>query len=581
MNQILHRKRNTFIVLLFCIAAAVLFSRGEYWNFSDGVLKEAIFLLADALLVFLIPFIVYRNENLNRKADKFISAIKTDGVSYLGVLLKYAACALISAGAGSLAAAVLGYSGNMILIMMVTAVGFLLYTCFRFRKTAAEHIDKLFLCIFMIVSTFLVTALPAEVGYSWDDQVHFDRTLSMATLNGPYYEADEMVYLSAWNSAGNASKLERFERAELINESYAEKQVRPYNHGDMRHLGNFGYVGYCAGVILARGLSLPYTACFRISKLFNALLYGLLIYFAIRKLRFGKILAAVIGLIPTSMYMACSYSYDPWVTGFIILGYAYFFSALQNRDEKLTNKDIVIMLGAFFVGCLPKAVYFVLMFPLLFMPKDKFASKKQRTAYLIAGFAIAIGLASTFVLPRLMHGAGSGDSRGGSDVNATEQIKYILNNPGEFAQMLFRFITKDYLSAWSAGAYSVNYAYLGADKAIWYLVPSILLFVGLTDKIGIKGRTWQVTLSAMFAFVCTIIVVAASMYISFTPVAYHTVNGCQPRYLIPILFPALYINSFDRLRMPDAIRNLYSAVPVVMMGIINAVSIGMILVNMY
>ena len=35
----------------------------------------------------------------------------------------------------------------------------------------------------------------------------------------------------------------------------------------------------------------------------------------------------------------------------------------------------------------------------------------------------------------------------------------------------------------------------------------------------------------------SIVLVVTALYVSFTPVGYNTVNGCQPRYLLPLMFP--------------------------------------------
>ena len=84
----------------------------------------------------------------------------------------------------------------------------------------------------------------------------------------------------------------------------------------------------------------------------------------------------------------------------------------------------------------------------------------------------------------------------------------------------------------------------------------------------------------MISFVILIAVIASSMYISFTPVGHHTVNGCQPRYLIPLLFPAWYINSFDRVNLKWN-RNLLPLMMIAVMGLINIVSLGSILASIY
>ncbi len=59
------------------------------------------------------------------------------------------------------------------------------------------------------------------------------------------------------------------------------------------------------------------------------LTYALTVYFAIRKLKSGKMIMSVIALFPTNIVLASNYSYDPWVTGFSLLGTAYFVSEMQ------------------------------------------------------------------------------------------------------------------------------------------------------------------------------------------------------------------------------------------------------------
>ena len=43
--------------------------------------------------------------------------------------------------------------------------------------------------------------------------------------------------------------------------------------------------------------------------------------------------------------------------------------------------------------------------------------------------------------------------------------------------------------------------------------------------------------TSMFA---TVVLVATSLYVMFTPVAASTINGCQYRYLLPMVFPTVY-----------------------------------------
>ena len=71
----------------------------------------------------------------------------------------------------------------------------------------------------------------------------------------------------------------------------------------------------------------------------------------------------------------------------------------------------------------------------------------------------------------------------------------------------------------------------------------LMLFAAFTDKSEhdrYKGNLLHRLVMAA-SVVVTLAVVASALYVSFTPVGHYTVNGCQWRYILPVLFPGLYV----------------------------------------
>lgn len=64
------------------------------------------------------------------------------------------------------------------------------------------------------------------------------------------------------------------------------------------------------------------------------------------------------------------------------------------------------------------------------------------------------------------------------------------------------------------------------------------MIVAFTDKNA--EDSWKeynkVKIAMIVLVMMIIILIATALYISFTPVALETINGCQPRYLIPLMF---------------------------------------------
>lgn len=178
---------------------------------------------------------------------------------------------------------------------------------------------------------------------------------------------------------------------------------------------------------------------------------------------------SVIALLPTSMVLASSYSYDWWVIALTLAGTSYYIGNLQRPEETLQYRDLFMMVACFALSIMPKWVYCVMLLPLFFFPKEKFKDKRQRGvwyAFLIGGMAIIFFL---FVLPVLHHGLGMGDTRGGEGINASEQLWWILQLPGSYLQKLIGFMA-GYLGFNVAPLYTTEYGILRAGR-LWNSSP--------------------------------------------------------------------------------------------------------------
>ena len=254
---------------------------------------------------------------------------------------------------------------------------------------------------------------------------------------------------------------------------------------------------------------------------------------------------SVICLLPTSIFLATNYAYDWWVTGFLVLGTAYFVSELQEPDKPISVKDTVIMSFAFALGALPKLVYIIPMGMLLFMRKN-WSSKKERIRYyriIIAVFAVVLLM---FMMKSMVSLGSAGDTRGGN-VGPRDQVYGMLLAPIGYAKLLLKFLA-GYLSIEGMQGYVSFFAYLGYGS-LW-LIPVILIcFTTLTDasnKISFKIPVYMRALSVIL-FVGMSALIATALYISFTPVGLNAINGCQPRYIIPLLAPLLLLLTGKRL----------------------------------
>jgi uncharacterized membrane protein len=201
------------------------------------------------------------------------------------------------------------------------------------------------------------------------------------------------------------------------------------------------------------------------------------------------------------------------------------------------------------LGLGAKAIYVPLMLILFFMKRDKFKTQKGYLGYLIGLSCAALFALGSFALPYLVSGgAWVDDFRGGGVVDSSAQTMFILQNPLEYATLLIRF-TRDYLINIHTARtneylqyYVTFFVHLGSSP-FSYVIWATLGFVALTDRNKDDALTSTIGYKALISalVLSTFMLLATSLYISFTEVGSDTVLGMQGRYLIPFLFPFFYI----------------------------------------
>lgn len=421
-----------------------------------------------------------------------------------------------------------------------------------FAKTTVKHTERLFLAICLTVGLSMIMITP--VGHSsWDTETHYLHTLKTVSNNTSYSSADHLVInndpvvMVSDSFDGNVGRIIKLNAAESKAGGTAEF--------------DFNIANVLSGVALkvAKYFHLPFYISFKIGEMPLLFIYAFVCYFAIKKLKSGKMLLSVIALFPTSLFLATNYSYDYWVTCFSFLGLSYYYSELSEPLKPISYKDTFIMCGSLFLACIPKAVYLTLLFIPLFMPRKKISGKARYYLTCFGAFAVLFGIMFAKALSSV---SGPGDLRGGSEINPSEQLAFIMGKPFEYMGIMFKFMLK-YISISTMPIYISNFAYMGVGKTAFIFIVLIIV-LGIIDKNrydSFTGKTGYKIIAVLF-FLGTTAMIITSLYIDFTPVRHTTVNGCQPRYLIPLIFPVAYLmGSFKKnINMGNALKTaVYTA----------------------
>lgn len=424
------------------------------------------------------------------------------------------------------------------------------------RRQLARHPERGFAVIALCVGLMFAVAEPSASKICWDDETHYARSVRLSYGNTDFITMPESALVKMGLS--NALSVEnKIATAELLDGMPFVDKGYAGNINDLLCIYVPAYLPAAAGIWLTRMLGFSASNTIVAGRIGNLLCYVAVAYLAIRQLRFGRLFAASLCLMPTILFQAANYSYDPFCIAFMLLGTCIWLSAYQRREAKMTGPRTCAMLLAFILGILVKAVYFPFMLIALFLPADRFGSRGAARRYRWAIVITAAALAATFVVPFLMsRGTASiyNDVRGGDNISAADQVAYILGNPLSYAAILFKYLFTEFFNLNNILSHSGGciraFSYLSeqgvafSDGLVWTLLGLFLIAWLLSlDRYERPGQGVAPWVKAIACVVTlgTLCIAATSLYCSFTAVGSDTISGFQERYMLPLMIPLLVL----------------------------------------
>jgi len=412
------------------------------------------------------------------------------------------------------------------------------------RKIMAERIEIAFLITALMLGTIMILLMPLKNPVTWDDDTHFGRIYEQSYAGeiewtqGAYdYGRREVPLANTIEEKADVMQLLNKEdsNGDIISKSDKSLYI-PYNY--------LSYLPQSITMFLARSLHMSFTSVLTVSKMGGLLFYSLIVCAAISIAKFGKRIISVVALMPTPLFMAANFSYDPFLIALSILAFTVFTIEYFDLEHKISLKNMIIFLVSIILACCTKATYIPLMLIILLLPEQKFQSKKNMYLFRLGILAVFVTIMATFVIPTLINPSTTGDLRGGN-TSVAGQMHFILNDPIFFARLLMKNIW-DTLGSYFCGTGTyTNFAYLGQIyfNICAYLTIIVIMFSVFTDaskndKFTFKRSSKIYILLLIFATMCLI---WTALYIAFTPVGSNFINGVQSRYYLPLVIPLLFM----------------------------------------
>jgi Predicted membrane protein (DUF2142) len=410
----------------------------------------------------------------------------------------------------------------------------------RARRSAARPVTADVATIYLLLALVWGFALvglvpPFQVP---DEPAHFYRAWELAQLD---YQADMggLVLLpkSVATLPTDVGSVDR----EWSHSSYSPKRFRQYllspigdataTVDNASRYGPLGYLPHMLPIEVARLAGRGALAALYGARMLNLLTAVLLTYLAIRVVPAGKLLIAVIGLLPMTMYETASASPDALTIAGALLFAGLLLRAMSRAS--LEVRDIAILAATGALGLNVKPGYALLVVAVLALPKTAFGSRRRYLASMAAILGATAGLAGLlmFTTPRGAPAALERMLGPNNGVDPGRQLEYVLHDPWGFARVIL------YTFDWS-GDFLLK-GFVGHFGWLTIALPFSMVFLGLVALViafsssdDYSAAWWQ---RAILVCTAALPVIATSLvlYLTFSPFGSPTIAGLQGRYFIP------------------------------------------------
>ncbi len=460
----------------------------------------------------------------------------------------------------------------LLLFVLVANLGFAVFSLAR--KFCKSFENKAAIAIFFIGLLYVFVSPPLQVP---DENVHYLRSVSLSYGNFNYdaartypetVDATLQAFYSAFTNSNDGTPLKvrtptndtTVPPSETLSGTGIINQYIDYFNitNDFSLLDEerrstepvlfitLAFVPQAIGVFLARlfgfgGLGMLYGA-----RIFALLAYTVVCRAALLNCKRYKALFLSFMLMPLTLFMAASCSYDS-----IVLAFCFFVTSYFCKDEIKTKDIILFLIATIFISSIKiNNILWVLL--ILILPKHAYKTKIKKWQTALIGavfFAFYYGFNTVYNMFAI---SGFGEiGRMLENVSPSEQIQFVLNN---FISVIARFWGTVFENEFFLSQLGVFGTIDTPIALINMLSPIVLL---LAAVLCVNEKSSLPLRSSLGLLVLGIFYAASNLlgiYIAHTPVGMVRVIGLQARYFIPVylIFSIVICAALSHVLMPNA-----------------------------
>lgn len=414
------------------------------------------------------------------------------------------------------------------------------------QANRSEHILAGVLLFFAVVYTFAFPPLtvPDEAHHFYSSYWLADSLIGHAGENGFEVRTNDWKlftergddYIDADSYKRIAANFELFQSDEsTVTVDYFEYDLGAENLP--------AKIATVVSILVGRFLHLGTYPLFYLGRLFNAISYIALAITSYRMIPFGKNVIAAASLLPMTLHLVSSFSYDVGIIGLGMLLTSLLLKAIT-EDGQISSalQTSIILVSALLAPC--KVVYSTLILLALFIPSRRFSSSKHDVLFKLG--AIIAPLLAVFAL-RLAAIGGLAASGSTLDVRGSEtghfyDLAFVLHNPLATISIFFRSLINNGDFYWST-ALGRSLGWLQSDIAVPYFYVIPLLFGTVyaaqrddSDPFKVPGK---LRLAMLLVAALSFLGIMFSMFVGHTFDTEPVIQGVQGRYILPVIAPLL------------------------------------------
>ncbi len=441
--------------------------------------------------------------------------------------------------------------------------------------------EKIYLIITLIIGFIMVFIIPPF--QAPDEDSHFKKTYLITEgvfypvvqddtygnklpENLIIYAEDKLAYGSNRNQKFNYDKflldLHTLEMSDnLVYNDYSTAVKNP-----------FIYVIPALGMVLSKiisflvGIKVTIPSLLYGARLATLIVYSFITYYAIKISPKYKKTMLVFTLMPMSLSLYSSLSYDPLLISISVLLFAKVLKyKYDNSAKTIKSSDLLLFSLIAFIYLVLKNIYIVNMLALLLIPKEKLPSQKSDLIKKIIICVLGVGIlyfATNYPISSIK--ISNSDS-----ILAGKQVSYVLHHPFNYLKIYFETLVKErffYLTTF-VGVFGLLDTYLPYPIIFIYLLFIILtLLIDGNSENKNKSFNLKERLIGFIIPLASISLAFLAMYIIWTSIldgygiGASSITGVQGRYFIPSMFflILLFVNNFDN-KIFNNIKRIYNA----------------------